>query len=196
MDRGNRSGKIKVDPREISRRCGKAIRGFITTGIQLRPLLCSGPAVSPRAMRRGFFICRSITAGQWPPSGANPTVQQLAQPAAAIWKLDSSVARLTLERAQLAVNLLHPAAGLLDIEADRVSLALLHPLNVEILPASSEGLEAYVRGADLVATYAQRPEPAMRTQIYWRTRRMRTPRFSPSSCSSRHKPACSIVALD
>jgi hypothetical protein len=45
-------------------------------------------------------------------------------------------------------------------------------LGVEIAPApgqqSAPGIEHFLRGGDLAATYADQPQPQARTQVYWR----------------------------
>jgi hypothetical protein len=86
--------------------------------------------------------------------------------------VDQRAARVQLERFSAAVDPWNPAGGLCDAQVDGHALPDFHPLGVE-LPAvarddASPGVERYVRSGDLIATYADRPAPAMRSQIYWR----------------------------
>jgi hypothetical protein len=88
------------------------------------------------------------------------------------WQIENSSARLKLARLSARVNPLDPAAGVGDVSVDGRPLLGLAPLAVDLPRVESQhaasNVEVYVRGGDLVATYADRPEPQMRTQIYWR----------------------------
>jgi hypothetical protein len=66
-----------------------------------------------------------------------------------------------------------PHLGWRDIRLEGAALKNIQPLSI-VLDRQPPSVarppqEAYVRGADLIATYAECPEPEMRTQIYWRT---------------------------
>jgi len=80
--------------------------------------------------------------------------------------------RLQLEHFRALVDPLNPAGGLGDARVDDCELPGFHPLGVELPAIKSQeaqaGVERYVRGGDLVVTYADRPAPDMRTQLYWR----------------------------
>jgi hypothetical protein len=80
--------------------------------------------------------------------------------------------RLQLERFWAVVDPLNPAGGLCEARVDDCELPGFHPLGVELPALKSQeaqaGVERYVRGGDLVVTYADRPAPNMRTQLYWR----------------------------
>ncbi len=88
------------------------------------------------------------------------------------WQIENNNARLKQIRLSALVNPLDPAAGIGDVRVDGQTLAGLALLAVELPRVEAQlaaaNVEYYVRGGDLVATYADRPEPQMRTQIYWR----------------------------
>ena len=93
------------------------------------------------------------------------------------WRLDGGAASLQLARLSAVVYPLEPARGLTELQIDGLPLsAVCRPLSVEVGGATSNAgqtdagatVEQYVRGADCVATYADIPAPAMRSQIYWR----------------------------
>jgi hypothetical protein len=114
-------------------------------------------------MRRGFLF----------PSVPRELLAAYAIMAEQPWRLDSGFASLRLPRLSAVVHLLDPAHGLDELRIDgRLISAACRPLGVELVganrPAEPAAVEQYVRGGDLVATYSDCPEPALRTQIYWR----------------------------
>ncbi len=88
------------------------------------------------------------------------------------WQIENGTARLKRARLSAVVNPLDPAAGISEIHVDGRPLSSFALLAVELPRVEAQqaalSVEYYVRGGDLVATYADRPEPQMRTQIYWR----------------------------
>lgn len=85
--------------------------------------------------------------------------------------VDHAVWRVQLERFAAVVDASNPADGLSDARADGCDLAGFHPLGVELSAPTSDvpaGADGYVRGGDLVVTYADRPAAEMRAQLYWR----------------------------
>jgi hypothetical protein len=90
------------------------------------------------------------------------------------WRLDARTASLRLARLSAVVHPLQPGLGLGELRIDgRPISAACCPLGVELVgarqPLPPTAVEEYVRGGDLVATYADCPAPELRTQIYWRT---------------------------
>jgi hypothetical protein len=95
------------------------------------------------------------------------------------WRLDARTARLRLTRLSAAVHPLEPALGLCELRIDgRPISAACRPLGVELVGGAKRpepaAVEEYVRGGDLVATYADCPAPQLRSQIYWRAMSHRT----------------------
>ena len=88
------------------------------------------------------------------------------------WRLDARTASLRLARLSAVVHPLEPGLGLGELRIDGRSVsAACCPLGVDLLgaaPTAPTSIEEYVRGGDLVATYADCPAPALRSQIYWR----------------------------
>jgi hypothetical protein len=86
----------------------------------------------------------------------------------ATWKLDGHVAQLKLDALCATVDLRDPEDGL---QEPRLGSQLLsgHLLGVLLKPhVESRPADAYIRGNDLVATYAESAQRAMRVQVYWR----------------------------
>ena len=94
------------------------------------------------------------------------------------WRLDARTASLRLARLSAVVHPLKPGLGLGELRIDgRPISAACCPLGVELFgaaPTAPTSIEEYVRGGDLVATYADCPAPALRSQIYWRASSHRT----------------------
>jgi hypothetical protein len=87
-----------------------------------------------------------------------------------LWRdLNDRQARLSQERFQATVDCWNPQDGLRDVQIDDQPLAGVNALRLE-LPAITRGddVERYVRGGDLIASYADRPFPRMRSEVYWR----------------------------
>jgi hypothetical protein len=97
-----------------------------------------------------------------------------------VWHAEDSTVRLELERLSVVVDPLDPAAGLQRLRVDAQPLPDLHPLRVELPPVEARrgppDVDFYVRGGDLIATYAHRPERAMLAQVYWRAESQTRPR--------------------
>ena len=91
--------------------------------------------------------------------------------AAATWQLDDHHARLTGDVLTAHLDAHAPQQGLFDLAVGGQSIDG-HLLAVRFLPdggpADSLLAESYVRGNDLVATYAQVDERPYRPQLYWR----------------------------
>lgn len=92
-----------------------------------------------------------------------------------LWhEADNRQARLQLERFSAVVDASNPSGGLSEACIDGCKLTSLHPLGVELAPIKPDdallnpGVELHARGGDFVATYADRPAPNMRAQLYWR----------------------------
>jgi hypothetical protein len=84
------------------------------------------------------------------------------------WKLDQHSARLSLGPLRATIDLRDPAGGLQETTLQDAPLrahllGVLLAEGVDNMPA-----DAYVRGEDLVATYPQSIDRAMRVQVYWR----------------------------
>lgn len=89
----------------------------------------------------------------------------------ALWQLDGTIAKLSAETGiTAAVDVARPSAGLKwQIAAATIPLQLLGVELGAAEPVSSTDVDAFVRGRDLVATYAERPPRHVRAQIYWRS---------------------------
>jgi hypothetical protein len=101
----------------------------------------------------------------------------------AAWQLDGSKARLIGARAGATIDLAHPAHGLAislpGVAPDQLALRMLGIEIGEENTRSAARLDAYVRGADLVATYDESPPASLRTQSYWRI--LEPSEFAPQS---------------
>ncbi|MGD9724243.1 MAG: hypothetical protein AB7O59_23975 [Pirellulales bacterium] len=87
------------------------------------------------------------------------------------WHVDNNLARLHFGRLAAQVNLLEPASGLHQLCADAQTLFDCQILRVDVPPVAAAALsrnDYFLRGGDLAVSYGDRPERAMRTQIYWR----------------------------
>ncbi len=89
-----------------------------------------------------------------------------------VWRLEGTAAQLTSGQLAATIDLLRPADGLRDVRFRQQPLERSQLLQVQLQPnlpsEPDELLDAYVRGHDLIATYAQRPPRTVRPQIYWR----------------------------
>ena len=87
------------------------------------------------------------------------------------WHAENSTVRLQLARLSGVVDPLNPAGGIGQLRLDRAPLVGMHLLGVELptaeTPVAPSIVDYYVRGADLVATYAETPARPLRAQIYW-----------------------------
>jgi hypothetical protein len=87
------------------------------------------------------------------------------------WRLDERRATLELGPLDAYIDLDQPALGLQHLKMAGSVIAAAQLLGVELPPGDTAGdrlVEAYLRGADLIATYADIAQPAFRWQIYWR----------------------------
>jgi hypothetical protein len=90
--------------------------------------------------------------------------------ASALWKMDGTTARTRLPRFSGQVQCTHPQDGLHAIQCDGQALAAHAWLAIELpgeRPTAAE-VEAYVRGSDLIVTYAETATRPLRAQAYWR----------------------------
>lgn len=87
----------------------------------------------------------------------------------ALWTLDDTIARLAMPQVAGEVDVLFPWHGFAPAAARQANVALLKAFTRATDHVTPEAIvESYVRGPDLVATYAQTPERNVRPQIYWR----------------------------
>lgn len=102
------------------------------------------------------------------------------------WHADDKLVRLQTPRASSVVALPLPAQGVHEWRIDTAPLEGLELLQVvlpEVDPTAPAGaIESFVRDGDLAVTYADRPRPHMRAQIYWR--------------ASAHQRAGAVAALE
>ncbi len=88
------------------------------------------------------------------------------------WQADDSKMRLCLDRFQAVVDPLDPAKGVHDLHADQHALRNGRLLQIDLpflsSPCDDTNVECYVRGGDLVATFPEQAQAAVRAQIYWR----------------------------
>lgn len=86
------------------------------------------------------------------------------------WQLDDLTARLALPslRGQVALASARPGLEQLALAGDSPAKARLLTVELEH-PSPADGIGAYVRQGDLVATFEETPERRVRVQAYWRT---------------------------
>jgi hypothetical protein len=87
------------------------------------------------------------------------------------WQIQGCRARLETGLLQTQIDLVHPAAGLLEPIYNGIRLERTHVLELNPQPPANgpeELVDSYVRGVDLIATYAQIPDRRASCQIYWR----------------------------
>lgn len=90
-----------------------------------------------------------------------------------MWQLEGSRARLQSPRLTCQLDLASPANGLTDLSVGTGSKQTFTGVDAELmrltLPGQAARLaDAYVRGNDLVATFAESTDRPCRTQVYWR----------------------------
>src|SRR5580704_13412395 len=83
------------------------------------------------------------------------------------WHVENSTVCLQLDRLSGVIDPVNPPGGIGQLRFDRAPLLGMSLLGVE-LPAARSTVDYYVRGGDLVATYAETPTRPLRAQIYWR----------------------------
>jgi len=104
-------------------------------------------------------------------SRAFPTAQSF------MWRVEDHNARLTLGELSASLDLLKPAAGLgqFAVAGNRLAAEVLQVAWPEREKSVEPPPENYVRGGDLVATYAETSLWPFRAQLYWRTGTHRGP---------------------
>ncbi len=89
-----------------------------------------------------------------------------------LWHAENSTVRLHLARLSGVVDPLNPAGGVHQLHLDRSPLPGMSLLGVELpaaeTPVTKSNVDFYVRGGDLVATYAETSGWPLRAQLYWR----------------------------
>jgi hypothetical protein len=94
------------------------------------------------------------------------------------WRLDGRRASLELGPLHALVDLEHPESGLTQLRRAGTSIPQAQILGVELPPtdhAENRFVDAYLRGTDLIGTYAEVAQPSLRWQIYWRASADRFP---------------------
>jgi hypothetical protein len=94
------------------------------------------------------------------------------------WRLDGRRATLQLGSLAAGVDLDRPERGLDELTVAGAAIERARIMGVE-LPADQTArdrfVDAYVRGNDLIANYAEVSQPSLRWQIYWRVSSERFP---------------------
>jgi hypothetical protein len=87
-----------------------------------------------------------------------------------MWRIDGNVASLEAQGFTARVNLLHPENGLDSISHGQLAIpdAKLLQLRMPHPEGDEQLVDSYVRGADLIAAYAQIAERQVRPQVCWR----------------------------
>ena len=84
------------------------------------------------------------------------------------WTLDGHVVQLASDGLRASLDLREPESGLKELRLTSHSVCG-QLLGVLLKPhVANKGIDAYVRVADLVATYAESLAHSLRVQIYWR----------------------------
>ena len=88
------------------------------------------------------------------------------------WHTTDHLRELQTARLTGQVDPRRPSRGIHHLRVDQDSLGDVEVLQVGLrqvdADASAEAIDEFIRGGDLAITYPARPEPAMRTQLYWR----------------------------
>lgn len=90
-----------------------------------------------------------------------------------MWQLDGSKAFLHSPQLTCQLDLASPSRGLTALKVKLNSNRSVSPLDTALMQLSLPGEErlpadAYIRGNDLVATYAESADHSCRIQVYWR----------------------------
>jgi hypothetical protein len=93
-----------------------------------------------------------------------------------MWQLDTSKALLESLQLRCQLDLAAPASGLTAVKVKLNSKGSYHCVDAALMRLALPGqnallTDAYVRGNDLVATYAESATHTCRTQVYWRYER-------------------------
>lgn len=85
------------------------------------------------------------------------------------WKLAGHRAELATDKLQLTIDVSQPRAGISGLDFADQSLTGLRPLQITAHPpvTTESVIESYVRGPDLIVTYAQLPARTVRPQLYY-----------------------------
>lgn len=105
---------------------------------------------------------------------------------ASTWRLDGSVATLSVAGHEISVDARQPSRGL-SWRTPASSSRILNVLGVvfgDQEPLDEAGVETFTRGCDLVATYSERPPRHLRAQIYWRS--LTPNQFTPAAALPIH----------
>ncbi len=172
--------KIKVELPAASEPYGKVIgRGCLraagpyTEAYYLPASSLFRPRRFASRERRGFFVGTGLRRlGR-----ASRCNSGIPTPSASACKIAGSPASSIHVRRRGLHKLCVDDKPLADASVLQVSLAPVEP------STAAAQVDYFLRGRDLAITYAERPQPAMRTQIYWRARPPeRAPQSRPSSC--------------
>jgi hypothetical protein len=88
-----------------------------------------------------------------------------------VWQLESHVAKLAVDGFWISVDVAEPNKGLSIARSAESLVDAEQILCVELGncdPLDAARVDAFVRGRDLVVTYAERPPRHVRAQVYWR----------------------------
>lgn len=86
-----------------------------------------------------------------------------------LWTVENGIWCLRAGRLSARLNPVRPGDGIVDVRIDDVAVADMHVLGVELPGGVSDGeVDCYVRGGDLIATYAETTDRPLRAQTYWR----------------------------
>ena len=87
------------------------------------------------------------------------------------WQIDGEVAAIADGRLAASIDLKHPANGLTKLTYDGNAVNGCIPLQVSPEPPAPKSgetlIESYIRGRDLIATYAQTPQRSVQPTYYW-----------------------------
>lgn len=88
-----------------------------------------------------------------------------------IWFVEKETARLETATLACEIELHRPSTGLRQLKLNGRAVAHCEPLQVSPEPPAPKGgetlIESYVRGNDLIATYAQTPSRTVQPTYYW-----------------------------
>jgi hypothetical protein len=90
----------------------------------------------------------------------------------AVWRLEGNVANFVVAEFEISADVAAPNHGLSLRRIAAPPVETLHILCVELGnrdPFDAASVDAFARGRDLVATYAEQPPRRVRAQVYWRS---------------------------
>lgn len=87
-----------------------------------------------------------------------------------MWRIDQTQASLSASGLSARVNLQQPDVGIADIDWQGIRILGARLMQVRRVRSDvgQHLVDAYVRGADLIAVYKTRSSGAVATQVYWR----------------------------